>query len=133
MIEFLYALVYLWAIGVAIWAGSRVKGFLATTPSIADRSSLERYKDLARSNMYVALIQIAVLLVGLVLGLILMFRYGLVGFLVVLATNAILLVVSKQNMGSEKQARALSAASEELAREHRRISETWVKKPLPDF
>lgn len=133
MVELLYAVVYVWAIGATFWAGGQVKRFLASTPSIGNHAALERFKALARRNMYLALIQIAVLLAGLVLGVILIFRHGLVGFLVVLATNAILFVVSKQNIGFEKRARALSAATEELGREHRRISDAWVKKPLPDF
>lgn len=133
MIELLYAVVYVWAIGATFWAGSQVKSFLAATPAIGNHAALERYKELARRNMYLALIQIAVLVAGLILGVVLIFRHGVVGFVAVLVANALLFVVSKQNIGFEKQARALSAATEELAREHRRISDTWVKKPLPDF
>lgn len=133
MVELLYAMIYVWAIGGAFWTGSQVKRFLATTPSITDLAALERFKALARQNMYLALVQIVVLVTGFVLGLILIFRHGLIGFLVVMATNLLVIVISKQNVASEKQARTLSAATEELAREHRRISESWVKKPLPDF
>ncbi|HEY8150754.1 MAG TPA: hypothetical protein VIK51_17735 [Vicinamibacteria bacterium] len=48
-------------------------------------------------------------------------------------TNVLILSLGVYHKRVEERARSLRAGSEVLADEYRRISETWVKKALPDF
>ena len=133
MLILAYAVIYAWALVFSLLCLSRVKGFLNTTPTIADEQSLERFKALARFNMRMALVQILVFLAGIITGIVIILRYGFLGLVGVMAVNGVLLVLGLYMWGFEKRARSLPAATEDLAEQHRRISETWVKKALPDF
>jgi hypothetical protein len=133
MLILAYAVIYAWTLVSSCLCLSRVKGFLNTTSTIADEQSLERFKALARFNMRMALVQILVFLAGIITSIAIILRYGFLGLAGVMAVNGVLLVLGLYMWGLEKRARSLPAATEELAQQHRRISETWVKKALPDF
>ena len=118
---------------MAAWSFLALRRFLAATPAIATRDDQRRYKELVRVQMYLALVGIGVLLSGFVFGIVLTSRYGCVGLALVLAGSAWLLgggIVLKR---VEVRARSLPVTGEGLADEYRRVSEAWVKKPLPDF
>jgi hypothetical protein len=132
-LEIIYAVIYGLAIALSSWAIVDVKSFLRSTPGIADARSLERFKAIARINMYLALFQIVLLTAGLITGIVLIVRYGSLGMVAVLLTNGMVFAMGKHLGSLEKAARALPSASEELGQQHRRISETWVSKALPDF
>lgn len=132
-IELAYAGIYVCAIVLSLCSGIHVKRFLKATACITDEQSLSRFKRIARCNMYMALVQIAILVSGVIIGLLLIFRHGLPGLIVVLLTNAVVFVLGKLLSKLETAARSLPAASEYLAQQHRQVSETWVKKALPDF
>lgn len=132
-IEVVFAGIYGWAVLNAIWHGNRIKGFLAATTAISDPLALERFKGLARENMYLALLQMVLLSAGILVGLVILNRHGAAGLMVVLMANAVVFGLGKHYGKLEKRARKLPADSEELGQEHRRVSETWVKKALPDF
>jgi hypothetical protein len=68
-----------------------------------------------------------------VIATILILRHGLPGLAAVLAVNVWVFIVGRYHKGWETRARGLAAGSQELAAEYRRISETWVRKPLPNF
>jgi uncharacterized membrane protein len=118
---------------MAAWSFLALRRFLAETPVIASQDDLRRYKDLVRVQMYLALVGIGVLLSGLVLGIGLTSRYGCVGLVLVLAGSAWLFGVGIFLKRVEVRARSLPVTGEGLADEYRRVSEAWVKKPLPDF
>lgn len=129
----LYAVLYLWAIAASLWLSRGVANFLATHDEISSTTALEDFKALARRNMYFALVQIGVLGLGILLGIALIGMYGLLGFVVVLVANAALLAAGYRGSRLEKRARSLPAAEDSLRQEYQHVSQSWVKKALPDF
>jgi hypothetical protein len=127
-----FAVVYALVLVVWLWSLFRLKGFLADTRDIADAPALERFKTLARAQMYVALVAIALLVVGGVASVALLARKDLVVRGVVLLVNAFIGGLGMHASKIEKQTRGLPASAA-LASEYRLVSERWVKKALPDF
>lgn len=132
-LELLFGAIYLLAAALLLWSLSQVKRFLAETPDIGDDVSLEGFKALARRQMYLALVGIVLLMAGMLVGLAVIARHGLLGLVVVILTNMLVLGLGMVHKKAEVRARSLPTGSEALAREYRRISETWLKKALPDF
>ena len=128
-----YLIVYAWILISSLWAIVHTKGFLDTTPSIQDEQSLDRFKAVARLSMRLAIIGMAACVIGVIVGILLILRYGFLALAGVLLVNGVLLGLGLYLRGLEKRARSLPAASDYLAEQHKRISETWVKKPFPDF
>jgi hypothetical protein len=118
---------------VSLWSLAQLNRFLAETRNIADGVCLERFKALARLQMYLALGVIVLLTVGIVAGMAVMARHGLPGSIVVILTNMLVLGLGVYHKRVEVRTRSLQAGSEALANEYRRVSETWVKRALPDF
>ena len=121
-----------WAV-VSGWAWRQLRGFLDVTPSIADEECLNRFKGVVRTQMYLALWVIVWLGLGMLVGLGVIVIHGLLGFLLVLLMNGIVIAAGLFFRRTEVRARSLPAATEALGAEYRRVSEAWVKKPLPDF
>ncbi|MCP3960992.1 MAG: hypothetical protein GY719_24360, partial [bacterium] len=90
----IYSLIYLFASIVTIVLANKAQHFKDRHPAIDGAASLEAFKALARVNMYFALSQIVVLLAGMAVGGVIIFLHGATGFLFVMATNAILLLLS---------------------------------------
>lgn len=132
-LEFLFSAIYLLAAVVMLWSLTQLNRFLAQTPDIGDEVSLERFKALARLQMYLALCGIVLLTAGMLAGLGVIARHGLLGLLVVILTNMLILGLGVYHKRVETRTRSLRAGSEVLAREYQRISATWLKKALPDF
>jgi len=129
----LFLACYVVLLAITAWGHREIRAFLDGTPAIADSQALERFKQVARHNMYGALVQIPLGIVGLLAGLGLVVRHGLVGLAWVLAANGLLYALAKQMKALELRARSLPASSTELQRQHQHIGEVWVKRPLPDF
>jgi hypothetical protein len=132
-LEIAFAAVYVIQTAVSAWSLVQVRRFVLETPAISDSVALARYKDFVRVQMYLALATIAILLPGIVLATALIVRHGLSGLLVVLVVNAWVFAVGRYHKRWEMRARGLPAGSDVLGEEYRRVSETWVKRPLPDF
>jgi hypothetical protein len=132
-LEFLFAAIYVLAVVVMLRSLTQLNRFLAETPDIGDEVSLERFKALARLQMYVALGGIVLLTAGMLAGLAVIARHGLLGLLAVILTNMLILGLGAYHKRVETRTRSLKAGSEVLAEEYHRISETWLKKALPDF
>lgn len=133
ILEVLFAGTYLVMAVIYVFSVRQLRGFLAETRTIADTTSLERYKELVRGQMHLALVTIAVLLTGLGLGIALIRRHGLWGLTVVLLVNAAVLGTGLYHKRLETRIRSLPTASSELDQAYQRISATWLKKALPDF
>jgi hypothetical protein len=118
---------------MSLWSFMQLRRFLADTPVITDEACLMRYKALVRTQMYLALGSIVVLLGGILLGLIIITWYGCMGFIFVMAANGYVLGTGLFLKHWEQRARQLPSGSEALAQAHRAVSEAWVKKPFPDF
>jgi uncharacterized membrane protein len=132
-LEFMFGAIYVLAAAVMLWSLTQLNRFLTETRDIGDEVSLERFKALARVQMYLALCGIVLLTVGMLAGIAVIGRYGLLGLLVVILTNMLMLGLGVYHKRVEARTRSLQAGSEVLAKEYQRISETWLKKALPDF
>lgn len=131
--EALFVVIYVVALMVSLSSRASLSRFLDENRSIRDSRALERYKAMARTQMRLALAMAALLTAGMVAGLILVVRYGLVGLLAVLLANAVVIGLGVLHKKIETRVKALPAGSDELASEMRRVSQTWEKKALPDF
>jgi hypothetical protein len=129
------AFVMIYAVNALSVLGSfhQLRAFLARTPIIADEACLARYKRLVRIQMYLALAMMGLLLGGIAAGMMLWKAYGWVGFAAMLTANVWCVACGLAHRSWEKKARSLEAGSEALAQEYRRVSHSWVTKPLPDF
>lgn len=132
-LEVLFGAVYGLTAAVSLWSLSQLKRFLGETRTIADEVSLGRFKALARLQMYLALAVIVLMVAGIVVGIAVISRGGLLGFATVILANLLLLGLGLYHKRVEVRTRSLQAGSEALATEYRRVSETWLKKALPDF
>jgi hypothetical protein len=132
-IEGLFVASYVLTAAVSLWSLAQLKRFLAETHTIADDVSLSRFKALARLQMYLALVVIVLMIGGFVAGMAVIARHGLPGGIVVILTNVLVLGLGMYHKRFEVKTRSLPAGSDALAAEYRRVSEAWVKKPLPDF
>jgi hypothetical protein len=132
ILEFIYGFILIVnasIIGVSLVVLTR---FLRETSSIADHSSLERFKSVARLEMYAALVTIALLIPSVALALLLTLLRGLPALAVVLVSNCALWGISSYHKSVEVKARSL-AVTDALAPEYQRVSQSWVKKAIPDF
>ena len=128
----LFAAIYVIAAAVSLWSRAQITGFLEETPSIRSTTDLERFKELARLEMYLALSMMVLLVTGLVTGLVLIRQHGIAALLPVLLVNAVVLGLGLFHKGVEEKARSLRTA-EGLDAEYARVCQTWNKKALPDF
>lgn len=131
--QLLFALIYVAAGVVLVIGRSGLVRFLDETPAIRDTRGMGRFKAMARTQMRLALGQAALLTTGMVVGLILVVRSGLLGLLVVLAVNGLVIGLAFFNKKIETRVRNVPTATDELTREKERIIQTWEKKALPDF
>ena len=130
---FVYIGLYVWAIIGSVWTTRQVSKFLANHAQISNSVDLDEFKGLAKRHMYLALVLLVGLIAGLFIGVVLIWRHGLVALAGVLLANGVLFAMGRLGSRKEEQVRSLPAGSPELAAEYQRISESWVKKALPDF
>jgi hypothetical protein len=127
-----FAAIYVFAAAVSLWSRAQVTGFLEGAPAIRSTTDLERFKELVRVEMHLALAMIVLLVTGLATGLVLIKRHGIVALLAVLLVNALVLGLGLFHKGVEEKARNLRT-TEGLDEEYRRVCHTWHKKARPDF
>jgi hypothetical protein len=118
---------------LSIWAQRELRQFLSAHRDMNDSSAFEDFKGLARRNMYGALVYAGLGLASLLVGIAIVVRHGLPGLGLVLASNVALLLMGQVTKKLEVAVRNLPCAHAPLAEEYRRVSETWVRKPLPNF
>jgi len=125
--------VYVLCLGVTLISIGWLRGFLAETPSIVDAASLERFKRVARTEMYLKAGVGVLLGVGFVGCLALIPRGGLVGLVTLVLGNVVVFGVGLWHRHFDAKARSLSAASDALRDEYDRASTAWAKKLIPNF
>lgn len=128
-----FALLNVWVVGFALWAANDIRRFLDRNPRIGSGKSLDEYASLARRNMLASILQGAVLLTTIVLGILIILRFGLTGLLISLSGNAVTFVFGRHVGKYEKRAKALRADSPELEELQARITRSWGRRLLPDF
>ncbi len=127
-----YILLNLMLLAVLLWARTVLGRFLRMYRAIDTNSALSEFKSVARWNMYGALGFLICGGVGMIWAVILGQQHGLKGLLIVLSISIPSLLLSLSMKKLEVQSRSLPA-DDALKSEYQRISETWVKKALPDF
>lgn len=127
-----YVLLNIALIGLLLWAQTVLKRFLTMHSSIESTRVLEEFKNVARWSMYGALGFLVFGGLSLLLAFVLMREMGLVGALIVLAISVPSLMVSLRTRTLEKKSRNLPCA-DNLRSEYQRVSDSWVKRVLPDF
>src|SRR5688572_25634166 len=121
MILVVFGVLYAVAAAMMLWSRTELGRFLGETPRIADDASLDRFKVLVRRQMHLALALIAVLGAGIIVAMMVISRYGLAGFALVLVTNVVVLGLGLYHKRIEVRARSLLAESDALGREYRRV------------
>jgi len=109
-----------------------ISSFLSKKKSIATAADLAVFKALARRQMYQALLQIVFLGLAMLIGI-----YGIVTakipLLVVIILNALVFAMGMLAKGPENRARSLRVEDEALKSQYKRVCDSWVRKPFPDF
>ncbi len=129
----LYILLNVVALALIYWAKGKLDAFVSAHPSISSQRDLAAFEEVARMNMYLALVQIGLLGGSLLLGLYLIWQEGLLMLLVVLAANGAVFFFARVVKVVEERARGLQCATPDLASAYGKVIETWKKKALPDF
>lgn len=127
-----YVVLWLLLLALSLWGRRETMAFLNAHPSIGSAEALATYKTLARRNMYLAAAYLPLGIAGVALAVAMALSYGLLGIVVVLVLSVPSLVLSQRSKVYEVRARSL-ACDPSLESEYARVSETWVKKLLPDF
>jgi hypothetical protein len=119
----------------AIWFGTELKNFLASTPSLASSHDLERFKTVVAHQMYAALVQIVLLATPPIVFFIGVFRKILSpsDILYIIGPSAVILIVAAMYRGQEKRAKTIPTSDPELEQQRDAIVHTWLRKPLPDW
>jgi hypothetical protein len=125
--------VYALCLGVTVISIGWLGGFLTETPSIVDSASLERFKRLARNEMYVKAGVGVLLGAGFFGCLALIPRGGPAGLVMLVVGNVVVYGAGRWHRRFEAKARSLSAAPGALLDEYERVSTAWAKKLIPDF
>jgi hypothetical protein len=123
--------VYALCLGVTVISAGWIRGFLAETPSIGDAAALERFKRLARTEMYVKAGVGVLIGVGFIGCLALIPRGGVSGLATLVVGNVAVYGVGRWHRRFEAKARSLSAASDALRDEYERASAAWERKLTP--
>lgn len=122
-----------WLVGTNLWARSLLKTFLERHPEIGSAHDLEVYKELVRPQMYLALLNIVLILLYVLACCTMAASNGTLGLTTVLSLSAVFFFVGRHTKRFEERARFLPCATPELQRAHADISDCWTKKALPNF
>lgn len=109
-----------------------IQSLLSKSPDIATTVDLDRFKNLARLNMYAALLQIVILGSGEFLGFYGQITGG-IGLLLFLFLNAVIIVISKVVKKSEKLSQNLPVRDPLLSNEYQAVCDTWNNNLFPNF
>ncbi|MDJ0733278.1 MAG: hypothetical protein QNJ47_04190 [Nostocaceae cyanobacterium] len=133
-IYLLFGFIALYSYGVwaLLHAGNEINNFLKRHQKIIDEQVLEEYKSLVKRNMYMALVQIFVLVSGTIMGLIIMVRNGGAGLIILIIGNLSIIITAEGIRTLETKVRSLPCA-EHLAKQYKRVNRVWVKQAFPHF
>jgi hypothetical protein len=129
----LYILLNIAALLLCFYAKKQLDDFLGAHPSIGSQRDISDLKRLARAQMHMALLQLALLGTALIVGLVLIWSGGVKMLLLVLLANGVVFIAARLVKPTEARVQSLQCATPELAEAQRRIVTTWKNKPLPDF
>ena len=118
---------------IALFTKQQLDKFLELYPSISDQASLDKFKPVARTNMYLSLVNLFLLGLGALTAIMSILNYGgLVSIIIVilaLATGR----VTKWCTESEERIKQIECADSKLEKELNEIFYCWQNKPFPNF
>lgn len=127
----------LFALGIAngVIALMSIKQFLGSYSSIDSWPTLNRFKEMARQQMIQALVQIGVLVPMMIVGIGGVYKGKISGqnFVIWLLLNGGILGVGLIGKKYEELSRSLKVLDPNLEEQYKKICNSWVHKPLPDF
>ena len=129
--------VVLFVLGFVNWgvAALDLRKFLARHDAIKDEASFGLFKAMARKQMYLALVQLA-LMIGLgVVGCvgIAIRQLGWWEILIFLAFNGVNLALGKGSKSLELKVKSLPTADDAMATAYAEVCARWRKNVFPDF
>ena len=115
-----------------LYARSALRLFLAKHQAISSVEAMADFKQVARMNMYGALIYLVLGFVMLVMAVFITIKMGLLGLLIGLCFSIPSLLVSLKVKSLEDRSKNLPC-DPTLKEEFEHVKEVWFKKALPDF
>ncbi len=113
-------------------ARSALQTFLAKHRAMNSTEAMADFKQVARMNMFGALIYLVLGFAMLVMAVLITIKMGLLGLLFGLCFSIPSLLVSLKVKALEDQSKNLPCESS-FKEEYERVKEVWMKKALPDF
>ncbi|MBN2370757.1 MAG: hypothetical protein JXO72_09725 [Vicinamibacteria bacterium] len=129
----LYILLNAAALVHCVCAKKQLDDFLDAHPSIGSQKDISDFRRLARSQMYMALLQIVFLGMSLLIGLALIWTGGIRMLLIVLLANGVVFFAARWIKPTEARVQNLPCLTTDLSQTKQFIVDSWKKKPLPDF
>lgn len=129
----LFLLAWSWCLAAILLVARDMRRFLAAHPRIDSPMHLHALKDMVRQNMYMALVQMAMLLITVTAGVASIIHQGLPVLVGVAVAMGLFSLISRYALGLEQRIRDLPVATETLEREYRHICHSWVHHALPRF
>jgi ABC-type multidrug transport system fused ATPase/permease subunit len=117
---------------IAVGGFFQVKQFLSGHAFIRTDGDMDRFKRLARAQMYAALVYIVLAIVGVAMSMYLTWVIGVYSLVLVVLVSLPHYALGNQMKKLEEKSRGLECA-ERFAAEYERIGLVWRKKALPDF
>jgi hypothetical protein len=121
---------YVLSATVGIVRFSKLRHFLAETPSISDETNIALYRRLARNQTCLLYFGNALLLGGMMTGVVTMIRHGVVGLIAMVLANGAVLSIGFRLRSLEKKVRGIQSGSDNLSLEYQRVTESWAKNTL---
>lgn len=119
---------------LSVYFGYELKRYMKEVAEICSQQDFDRFKHIAKKQMYAALVQMVVLMTPIVLFLYGKFTnvldYSDVVFLIV--PSLVMIIVGLCGKKTEKLFQSLPVA-DELRQEHDRVVHVWIHKAFPDW
>jgi hypothetical protein len=110
--------------------------FLATVPSISDEVAFDKFKTLARVNMYLAIATIIASIGILGSMVVLWMQYGPAGYLAIVVGGGLAMIAGLGGpclKSREKAVQSLPTRDDQMQREVDSVSHCWRRRPFPNF
>ena len=122
-----------WIVLLTISSKRQLEGFLERHPAISDSSSLERFKAVARMNMYYALVFLLLLGLGSLAAVMSILNYGGITAIAVLLVAFLTGSVTRWASSAESRIKQINCTDATLEEELRNIFYCWQHRPFPNF
>ncbi|MCP5048389.1 MAG: hypothetical protein GY940_14565 [bacterium] len=134
LMGWIYLLFFLGCINAAI-AILNIKGFLDGHSVIDSLRVFRKFRQMVRQQMFQALIQIGILGPMILLGVSGVFNKKITGnnLFLWLLLNVGIFLLAQLAKRYEEPARSIKVPDPSMEEQYKRVCESWLKKPFPDF